>query len=134
MPRNPIANRKPRVNPVAEREARQAQINAAPLVAEYKGIAAVHVELTFADPEGKQHPSARGVSFEPHMHAYFRFGCPMRDCTGGGFDANADLQRALTGRRRGHTGSLSCEGTRPRNGVKDGRCNIRVDYALEIRG
>lgn len=126
-------SRRPAVNPTAQREARQALINAAPLVAEYTGIEEVGVALTFSDPEGKQQPSPRGVSFAPHMHAYFQFGCPMRDCTGGGFDANDDLHRALSRRRGGHTGTISCEGTRPRSGIKDLRCNIRVNYTLDIR-
>jgi hypothetical protein len=126
-------SRKPLVNPVALREARQALINAAPLVSEYTGVEEVAVSLTFADPEGKQQPSPRGVSFAPHMHAYFQFACPMRDCTGGGFDANAELQRALSRGRTGHTGSMECHGNRPRSGLKTLRCNIRVHYTLAIK-
>lgn len=126
-------SRRPAVNPTAQREARQALINAAPLVAEYTGIEEVGVALTFSDPEGKQQPSPRGVSFAPHMHAYFQFGCPMRDCTGGGFDANADLQRALGRGRTGHTGTLECGGNRPRGGNKQSRCNLRLHYTLAIR-
>jgi len=125
--------RRPHVNPVLQREARQALINAAPLVGTYSGIEEVGVTLTFSDPEGKQNPSPRGVSFAPDMHAYFQFSCPMRDCTGGGFDANGDLQRALSRRKGGHTGTMTCTGVRPRGGMKDSRCGIAVNYTLAIR-
>jgi hypothetical protein len=125
--------RKPHVNPTQLREARQALINAAPVVADYPGLEEVGVTLTFFDPEGKQQPSPRGVSFAPHMHMYFQFGCPSRDCTGGGFDANADLLRALSRKRGGHTGTLSCGGIRPRGGNKTERCGLELRYTLNIR-
>lgn len=125
--------RKPHIHPGQQREARQALINAAPLVSDYPGIDEVHVELKFSDPEGKQQPSPRGVSFAPHMRAYFNFSCPMRDCTGGGFDANADLQHAMAKRRNGHSGGLACGGNRPRSGMKNIRCNIELRYIISIR-
>ena len=126
-------SRRPSINPTQQREARQALIDAAPLVANYSGVEEVGVVLTFSDPEGKQQPSPRGVTYEPHMHAYFQFGCPMRDCTSGGFDANEDLQRALGRGRTGHTGTLECGGNRPRGGQKQQRCNLRLHYTLSIR-
>jgi hypothetical protein len=125
--------RKPRFNPTAQREERQAKIDATPLVSSFAGIEEVGVTLAFDDPEGKQQPSPRGVSFAPDMHAFFQFSCPMRDCTGGGFDANDDLHRALKRHEGGHTGTMSCEGVRPRSGVKDRRCDIRLRYTLAIR-
>lgn len=125
--------RKPHFNPATQRDARQALIDATPLVSSYPGVEQVGVSLTFEDPEGRQKPSPRGLSFEPDMHTYFQFSCPMQDCSGGGFDANADLHRALERREVGHAGTLSCEGNRPRSSVKDARCNIRVHYTLAIR-
>lgn len=122
--------RKPLVLPLQQR---QALLNAAPLVSDFAGIEEVGVELTFSDPEGKQNPSPRRVSFEPHMHAYFQFGCPMRECTGGGFDAGPDLQRALTKRQDGHRGKLSCGGVRQRGGFKNVKCNIELHYTLSLR-
>ena len=126
--------RKPRFNPTAQREERQAKIDAAPLVSTYANIEEVGVALAFDDPEGKQQPSPRGMSFAPDMHAYFLFSCPMRDCTGGGFDANDDLHRALKRHEGGHTGTLTCQGVRPRNGLKDVRCGIELRYTLALRG
>jgi hypothetical protein len=117
----------------AQREARQQLANAAPLVADHAGVREVGVEMKFSDPEGKQQPSPRGSTYTGDMHAYFYFTCPMRDCTGGGFDANDDLQKALSKRRDGHTGKLSCQGVRPRSGFKNAACNIELTYTLAIR-
>ena len=125
--------RRPTVLPSAQRDERQRLINAAPLVSDYAGVEEVGVEMRFADAEGKQQPSPRGMSFAPHMHAWFQFSCPMRDCTGGGFDANEELQRALSKRRSGFTGTLTCAGNRPRGGFKDMRCNLQLHYTLTIR-
>jgi hypothetical protein len=125
--------RKPHMIPNALRDARQLLVNAAPLVQETAGVEEVGVTLTFVDPEGKQHPSPRGASYAADMHAYFTFTCPLRDCTGGGFDANADLLRALSRRQDGHTGKLTCTGTRPRNGIKNLACGIELHYKLALR-
>lgn len=126
--------RKPNMITNPQREARQRLIDAAPLVGTFTGVEEAHVAMTFVDPEGKQKPSPRGASYAADMHAYFHFSCPMRDCVGGGFEANDDLQRALAKRRSGHTGTLSCEGNRPRSGLKDSRCNIQLNYRLDLRG
>ena len=126
--------RKPAAQPLVERDARQRLLNAAPLVSSYAGVKEVAVEMRFTDAEGKQQPSPRGVSFAPDMHAFFQFSCPMRDCTGGGFDATEELQRALSRRKSGFTGTLTCEGNRPRSGFKTMRCNLQLHYTLTIRG
>ena len=125
--------RKPHVNPILLREARQQLFDASPLVSKYPGVGGVSVELTFSDPEGKQRPSPRGMLFEADMRAHFHFACPMRDCTGGGFDPSADLLAALSKRRDGHAGSVSCQGVRPRGGVKNSPCGIELHYTMAIR-
>lgn len=124
---------RPHIVTNAQREARQLLANAAPLIGAHAGVQEVGVQLRFSDPEGKQQPSPRAVTYMGDMHAYFHFTCPMRDCTGGGFDANDDLQKALAKRRDGHTGTLSCHGTRPRSGFKNATCNIALTYTLDIR-
>ena len=129
-----MAVRKPHVITNAQREARQAIAYATPLVGTFKGVEEIGVELKFSDPEGKQNPSPRATTYTPDMHAYFHFTCPMRDCTDGGFEAHADLFSALTAHRDGHTGMLVCQGVRPRNGLKDVRCNIELRYTLALRG
>ena len=118
----------------AQREARQQLVNAAPLIGSHAGVEEVGVVLEFADPEGKQKPSPRASTYTGDMHAYFYFTCPMRDCVNGGFDAVADLQKALKRGAHGYTGTLSCHGVRPRSGIKNAPCNIELRYTLEIRG
>jgi len=128
-----MAVRKPHFVTNAQREARQLIANATPLVGSYKGVEEIGVELKFADPEGKQQPSPRGTTYTADMHAYFHFTCPMRDCTDGGFEAHADLLDALSKQKNGHTGTLTCQGVRPRGGLKDTRCNIELQYTLVLR-
>lgn len=125
--------RMPHIVSTSQREARQQLINASPLVEDHAGVREVSVGMTFSDPEGKQKPSPRGASYTADMHAYFYFSCPMRDCIGGGFDANADLLKALVRRHDGHTGALTCQGVRPRPGIKGAPCNIELHYTLAIR-
>ena len=126
--------RKPHVITNPQREARMQLHRAAPLVGDHAGVDEINVALHFVDPEGKQQPSPRGHTFARDMHAFFDFSCPLRDCQGGGFDANADLLRALQKGRNGHTGTLSCQGTRPRSGIKNLKCNVELRYTLSIRG
>jgi hypothetical protein len=125
--------RKPHVIANEQREARQQLYRAAPVIRSFRGVEEVSVGLKFHDPEGKQNPSPRGHLFVEDMHAFFAFTCPLHDCEGGGFDANADLQRALSRRRDGHTGTLTCQGVRSRNGVKNSPCHIELHYTLSIR-
>jgi hypothetical protein len=125
--------RKPYVVNNPQRDARQLRFNAAPLVEQY-GIEEVGIELTFADPEGKQQPSPRGTTYTSGMHAYFHFTCPVRGCTDGGFEAQADLLQALSKHQDGHTGTLACQGSRSRNGAAGTPCNIELRYTLALRG
>jgi len=117
-----------------QRAARQQQIDASPVITDYRGVGEVGVDLTFHDPEGKQTPSPRSVTYAGDMHAFFDFRCPLRECTGGGYDATAELQAALGKRHDGHKGKLTCHGTRGRGGVKNVRCNLEMNYVLTIRG
>ena len=112
--------------------ARQLLLTAAPLIGAY-GVEEMGVELNFSDPEGKQRPSPRGTTYTSAMHAYFHFTCPMRQCTGGGFEANADLLSALSRHQDGYSGTVACQGVRPRNGV-NAVCNIKLRYTLDLRG
>ena len=124
---------RPRFHNPAEREARQRLIDAAPLIGDHAGVQEISVSLTFADPEGKEQPSPRAVTYMGDARAYFRFSCPMRDCVDGGFDATADLGKALARRADGHRGALACQGVRSRAKNKNNPCNIELRYALEIR-
>ena len=124
---------RPRLHNPAEREARQRLIDAAPLIGDLADVHEVSIALTFMDPEGKEQPTPRGVTYTGDARAYFRFACPMRDCVDGGFDATQDLARALAKRADGHTGAMTCHGTRPRAKIKGNPCNLEVRYALEIR-
>ena len=126
--------RKPHVISNPQREARMQVHRAAPLVGNYPGVDEISVALHFVDPEGKQQPSPRGLTYAGDMHAFFDFSCPLRDCQNGGFDANADLLRALQKGRNGHTGTLTCHGNRPRSGIKNLKCNVELRYTLSIRG
>lgn len=123
----------PRFPNSAEREARQRLIDAAPLIGDNAGVSEVSISLTFTDPEGKEHPTPRGVTYTTDARTYFHFACPMRDCAGGGFDATQDLAKALAKRADGHTGTMTCHGKRARAKVKNSPCNLEVRYALEIR-
>jgi hypothetical protein len=116
-----------------ERAARDELFRAAPVIGHYRGVGEVSVDMTFFDPEGKLRPSPRSRRFAADMQAYFDFPCPQHDCTGGGFDATADLQGALGKHRNGHIGKLSCHGTRPRNDHKGLPCNIELTYVVTIR-
>jgi hypothetical protein len=117
-----------------QRAARQQQIDASPVITDFRGVGEIGVELRFHDPEGKQTPSPRAVIYAGGMHAFFEFRCPLRECTGGGYDATAELQAALGKRRDGQAGKLTCSGTRARGGVKNQRCNLEMSYVLSIRG
>lgn len=124
---------RPRFHNPAEREARQRLIDASPLIGDHAGVHEISVALTFMDPEGKEQPSPRGVTYMSDARAYFRFSCPMRDCVDGGFDATEDLGKALAKHADGHTGVLTCHGTRARAKLKNNPCNLELRYALEIR-
>lgn len=124
--------RKPHVVISQQREARQELFRAAPAIGDYK-VEEASVTMTFHDPEGKLKPSPRSRRFAADMRAYFDFPCPQHECSGGGFDATADLQAALAKRRNGFTAKMTCHGTRPRVHAKGQRCNLELTYELTLR-
>lgn len=124
--------KKTHVNPAKELEARTRRQRAAPVVRQYPAVQSVSVKLAFEDPEGRQHPSPRGMTYADDMHLFFDFPCPLRDCQKGGFNASAELLRALSARRTSHTGTLTCEGKRE-HGDSD-RCNLKLTYTMTVQG
>ena len=117
-----------------ELEARASRQRAAPVVRQYSPVQSVSVKLAFEDPEGREHPSPRGMTYADDMHLFFDFPCPLRDCQKGGFNASADLLRALATHRTAHSGTLTCSGTRPRSGAGNQRCNLTLNYTMSVRG
>jgi hypothetical protein len=125
--------RKPHVNPGKDLEARMRRQRAAPVVGKYPAVQSVSVKLAFEDPAGREHPSPRGMVYADDMHLFFDFPCPLRDCQKGGFNASADLLHALALHRNAHSGTLTCTGTRQRNGASE-RCNLQLNYTMSVRG
>lgn len=125
--------KKPHVIASRALEARTRRQRAAPVVRQYPAVQSVSVKLAFEDPEGREHPSPRGMVYADDMHLFFDFPCPLRDCQNGGFNPSAELLRALAGRRTAHTGTLTCNGKRARSGVSE-RCNLKLTYTMAVRG
>ena len=112
-----------------ERERRQRLYLAAPMLgARFPKVRELVVEMSFADPEGKVHPSPHKRRFSAEMQAYFEIECPLRDCSGGGFDLGPEINRALSPRGGDGTGSMSCSGDR--NSAAGSRCNLEVRYRI----
>jgi hypothetical protein len=125
--------KKPHIKTNKDLEARARLQRASPVVRQYPAIQSVSVELAFEDPEGRERPSPRGMVYADDMHLFFDFPCPLRDCQNGGFNASAELLRALSLRRTAHSGTLSCNGKRARSGPND-RCNLKLDYTMSVQG
>lgn len=122
---------KPYMIDLQQREARQQSYLAAPAVSKkFPGVKELVVELRFADPEGKVHPSPHKRKFAPEMQAYFEFQCPLRDCVGGGFNLTTAIPKALSDRRGTGGGKLSCNGRRDRDGVADHTCRLELQYSV----
>lgn len=114
-----------------EREARHSKYLAAPKMAEaFPDADELAVRMRFEDPEGKVKPQPYAQVFAPDMQAFFQFQCPLRDCTGGGFDLTTAVPRGLTRKNAVTTGSATCTGQRKRSHGPTARCDLRLDYEL----
>lgn len=112
-----------------EREQRQRSYLATPLISKlFPGLASLAVGFRFTDPEGKEKPQPYAQIFEPDMHAYFEFQCPLRECSGGGFDLSKVVPRFS--RKSRTAGTLTCEGRRKRSHGDTGRCALQLDYEV----
>ncbi len=116
-----------------ERERRQRNYLAAPVLRQkYPKIRELVVELSFSDPEGKVNPSPHKRRYSSEMQAYFEIECPLRDCTGGGFDLAADITKSLSAKHAESTGKSACTGDRKRDGVADHRCGLQLSYRVKV--
>lgn len=114
-----------------EREERQRAYLATPLLAaQFPGLSELAVRMRFEDPEGKEKPQPYAQIFAPDMHAFFQFQCPLRECTGGGFDLSAVVPRGLSAKGAAHHGTMTCGGRRRRSHGGTDRCGLRLDYEL----
>jgi len=118
-----------------EREARQRSYLAAPLMeAAFPGVTELAVRFRFTDPEGKEKPQPYAQIFVPDMRAYFQFQCPLRECTGGGFDLSTAVPRGLTHKNGDKHGSLACGGQRKRPHGEISRCGLQLEYEVMSPG
>lgn len=125
---------KPHVLETQAREKRHRHYLAAPELGEkFPSIKEVTIDLRFRDPDGKANPSPYKRIFDADMQAFFEFSCPMRDCVGGGYSLSGVIMEALSRRRSDISGSLPCEGKRPREKGADPCCDIELRYQVKVR-
>ena len=118
-----------------ERELRQRAYLAAPLLAEqFPAVRELAVRMKFSDPEAKQRPQPYARVFAPDMHAFFQIQCPLRDCTGGGFDLTGAVPGALKRVHPVTRGSLTCEGHRKRHDARASRCGLNMEFEVVTTG
>jgi hypothetical protein len=118
-----------------ERELRHRAYLAAPLMSEqFPGVRELAVRFRFNDPDGKAKPQPYAQLFAPDMRAFFRFQCPLKECTGGGFDLHAAVPRGLARKGAVTRGSLTCAGKRTHPRGETRRCNLHVDYQVAVQG
>jgi hypothetical protein len=114
-----------------QRELRQRSYLAVPTLREqFPAIEEVAIELRFTDPDRKMYLSPYKRIFASSMQAFFDFQCPIRECTGGGFNPTAEITKAMSKSSAPHTGTLSCKGKRDR-GEAGNRCELELLYRVE---
>jgi hypothetical protein len=124
---------KPYIIDHQRREQRQQSYMAAPVVGKkFPGIEQLAVEMRFKDPEGKSSVSPHRRLFAPDMQAFFEFQCPLRDCANGGFNLTSAVPKAFSDRKHETTGTMECEGRRPRDGAADPRCRLELQYRVTM--
>jgi len=119
------------IHDAREREQRQRAYLAAPFMAQqFPGVAELAVRMRFNDPEGKQKPQPYSQVFDADMRAFFQFQCPLRDCTGGGFDLSGAVPKGLARKGAVTHGSLTCTGQRKRPHGDTLRCGLELEYEV----
>ncbi len=122
---------KPHSVDLREREQRQRTYLAVPTIAkQFPALEELAVEMRFLDPEGKVHPSPGKRIFAPDMQAFFDFQCPMRECSGGGFNMTTIVPRALSGKSPTTTGKMQCKGQRQRVSGGSSPCLLELSYEV----
>ncbi len=113
--------------PAAETAQRQdAWLNAPTIAARFPRTGRFAISMRFRDPSGAAQPSPIRQIYEPSMRAHFEQRCPLRDCSGGGFDLNTSISSMLSNRGRSREAQVSCQGSRGRAG----ECGLELSYSL----
>ncbi|HZP11907.1 MAG TPA: hypothetical protein VFB36_05755 [Nevskiaceae bacterium] len=112
---------------VSERHQRDEAWSAAPTIRErFPRARRFAIAMSFRDPHGAATPSPMRQLYEPSMRAIFEQRCPVRDCTGGGFDLNGSIRSMLSNDRLPRTGQAACRGSR----FRGGECGLELSYSL----
>jgi len=124
---------KPYAVDLRERERRQTSYLAAPsLAALFPKLEELAVELRFVDPDGKVRPSPFTRIFVPDMQAFFEFQCPLRECSGGGFDLSREIPRALSKGATTDAAVVRCKGRRDRPSSDEKHCLLELKFELTV--
>ncbi|MDB5968476.1 MAG: hypothetical protein JWQ90_926 [Hydrocarboniphaga sp.] len=113
-----------------QRELRHRSYLAVPTLGkQFPALEEIAIELRFVDPDRKMHLSPYKRIFASSMQAFFDFQCPVKECTGGGFNPTPEITKALSKSTALHTGTLSCKGKRDR-GEAGNRCDLELHYQV----
>ena len=114
-----------RGHPAAGNQQREEAFRNSPTIAErFPRAGGFAIEMAFRDPRGGT-PSPRRQSYEPSMQAFFTARCPIRDCTGGGFDFNEAIQPMLSEAGAPRSGNAVCHGARSSK-----PCDLELSWSL----
>jgi len=115
--------------PTAERERREeARLNAPRISDRFPKAGRFAIAMSFRDPSGTAQPSPMRHIFGPSMQAYFEVRCPLRDCSGGGFELTPFVVAMLSRRGEARSGQSYCEGSRGHQGA----CGLELTYTLTM--
>jgi hypothetical protein len=91
----------------------------------------VNVELEFLP--GTQPPHAsQSFTLYPAASALFLYPCPYGDCNGI-YDLTAEATRTLVREKASVAGTVTCSGSRSRDGQPQQPCGLDVHYTISVR-
>ena len=97
----------------------------------YPLVKEITFEFHYHDPDGLEEDSEKIYHRLPNNYAYFQFECLYKECVGGGFDLNSEVNGMLRNREVVISGNKTCQGWQDKERVGQNRCWCKLAYLIK---
>lgn len=110
-------------------ELEKERLDAGPLSARFPQVSGITIRVTYYYDRPDSVLMVRTINVYPSSSSCFHLQCPLKDCTGGGFDLTRDIWELIRSGRKSGKGKMVCGGEKEAQGP----VHASISYQITVQ-